>query len=293
MAENSKIEWCDHTFNPWEGCTKVGPGCDHCYAEARNIRFTKDSSVGKNWGSGAPRRRTSAVNWNNPIKWNKRAEREGVRYRVFCASLSDVFDNEVNPAWRADLFELIRKTPHLDWLLLTKRIGNVLDMVPESWTEAFPRNVWIGATMVNQDELDRDIVKLLAIPSHIHFISMEPLLGSMDLSSAFYKFGHIGFVDQIIVGGESGSGARPMYPDYVRSLRDQCRKFGIKFFFKQWGEWSPGHQAPWLTDEYLSTRPVLLLDYAGCRVATFKVGKKKAGRKLDGNTYSEFPRSFV
>ena len=125
MAENSKIGWCDHTFNGWIGCTKVDPGCDHCYAEARDKRFSK----GIHWGPGALRHRTSAANWKKPLQWNWAAKTQGIRYKVFCASLSDVFDNEVDPEWRSDLFELIRKTPHLDWLLLTKRIGNVLDII--------------------------------------------------------------------------------------------------------------------------------------------------------------------
>jgi protein gp37 len=125
MSENSKIEWTDHTFNPWEGCQKVSPGCDHCYAETRNARFAGGTAI--NWGPGAPRRRTSPANWRKPPQWNKtHAEffaAHGRRQRVFCASLADVFDNAVDEQWRADLFALIRATPNLDWLLLTKRIG--------------------------------------------------------------------------------------------------------------------------------------------------------------------------
>jgi protein gp37 len=114
MAENSKIEWCDHTFNPWVGCTKVSPACDNCYAEARNARFAGGQAI--NWGPGAPRRRTSASNWQLPIKWNQQAQAAGVRYRVFCASLADVFDNDVPTDWRRNLYTLIQATPHLDWL---------------------------------------------------------------------------------------------------------------------------------------------------------------------------------
>jgi protein gp37 len=123
MSANSKIEWTDHTFNPWEGCQKVGPGCDNCYAEARNARFGGGQAV--NWGPGAPRRRTSIANWQKPLAWNRAhaafLAEHGRRQRVFCASLADVFDNAVDPAWRADLFQLIEATPELDWLLLTKR----------------------------------------------------------------------------------------------------------------------------------------------------------------------------
>ena len=133
MTEATRIEWADSTFNPWEGCQKTGsPGCDHCYAETRNARF--GGGIAVNWGPHAPRRRTSVANWRQPIAWNAGAEaferEHGRRRRVFCASLADVFDNAVDPAWREDLFDLIAKTPRLDWLLLTKRIGNVANMLP-------------------------------------------------------------------------------------------------------------------------------------------------------------------
>jgi len=162
MSENTKIEWADHTFNPWEGCQKVGPGCDHCYAETRNARFAGGAAV--NWGPGAPRRRTSAANWRKPLAWEKaHAEffaAHGRRQRVFCASLADVFDNSVDPQWRFDLMRLIEQTPNLDWLLLTKRIGNAAAMLDQAvlainhgrwnWRDnAFP-NVWLGATVVNR-----------------------------------------------------------------------------------------------------------------------------------------------
>jgi Protein of unknown function (DUF5131) len=131
MSENSKIEWTDHTFNPWEGCQKVGPGCDHCYAEARNARFSGGTAI--DWGPGAPRRRTPPANWRKPLQWNAaHAEffaKYGRRQRVFCASLADVFDDAVPDEWRIDLASMIVMTPNLDWLLLTKRIGNAASML--------------------------------------------------------------------------------------------------------------------------------------------------------------------
>nr|WP_275921833.1 DUF5131 family protein [Burkholderia sola] len=184
MSENTKIEWCDHTFNPWEGCQKVGPGCDHCYAETRNARFGGGTAV--NWGPGAPRRRTSAANWRKPLQWNRDGTFyaiHGRRQRVFCASLADVFDNEVDLLWRRDLFRLIADTENLDWLLLTKRIGNVTTMLRHIGVERLPDNVRLGATIVNQAEADRDIPKLLAVPARVRFLSMEPLLGPVDLTS--------------------------------------------------------------------------------------------------------------
>ena len=233
MAENTKIEWADHTFNPWTGCTKVSPACDHCYAEG----WAKRSGHVK-WGSGQPRRRTSDANWRMPLKWNREAERTGVRPRVFCASLADVFDNAVDPQWREDLFDLIAATPNLDWLLLTKRIGNVGNMlpVPFDFDKHFP-NVWLGATVVNQEEADRDIPKLLAVPAAKRFLSIEPMVSHIDIKS--YLNRHMEHavlrIDWVIVGGESGPGARPMSPDWARSIRDQCEEAGVALFVKQMG----------------------------------------------------------
>ncbi len=272
MAENSKIEWTDHTFNPWEGCQKVGPGCDHCYAETRNARF--GGGVAVNWGPGAPRRRTSAANWRKPIAWNAAHEaffaEHGRRQRVFCASLADVFDNEVPAEWRRDLFELIAATPHLNWLLLTKRIGNVARLAMEAgvasmlagngYRSGLPGNVWLGATVVNQAEADRDIPKLLAVPARVRFLSIEPMLGPINLhripdghptEGNGYTFSSLtGLwnwdcveslpprpwnqrINWVICGGESGHQARPMHPDWARSLRDQCAAAGVPFFMKQ------------------------------------------------------------
>jgi protein gp37 len=211
MSDQTGIEWADSTFNPWMGCTKVSPACDHCYAERDTKRFGRVE-----WGQGKPRVRTSAGNWKKPLQWNTQAfvecpecqwrgewreadVRNGccpscnhlprlfkpARRRVFCASLADVFDNEVDPAWRDDLFALIESTPNLDWMLLTKRIGNVQNMLRQILRlNGLPPNVWLGATICNQEEADRDIPKLLAVPAAVRFLSMEPLLGAVDIESA-------------------------------------------------------------------------------------------------------------
>lgn len=218
MADQTKIEWCDATFNPWIGCTKVSPGCDNCYAEDM-----MDRRYGRvRWGVGNPRSRTSKGNWAKPRKWNR--ERPGAF--VFCSSLADVFDNEAPPEWRADLFAAIEATPNLVWLLLTKRIGNVLGMAP-----SLPRNVAIGATMVNQEEYDRDRMKLQAVKDTLNplftFGSFEPLLGPIILDR--------NAPDWIIVGGESGPHARPMDLDWARSLKRQSTDLGRVFNFKQVG----------------------------------------------------------
>ncbi|WP_454691193.1 phage Gp37/Gp68 family protein [Achromobacter aloeverae] len=263
MAENSTIEWTDHTFNPWEGCQKAGPGCEHCYAETRNARY--GGGVAPNWGPGAPRRRTGAANWRKPLTWNRDAGAfytlHRRRQRVFCASLADVFDNQVEDEWRLDLATLVTMTPNLDWLLLTKRIGNATRMLADMFPAGTPEHVWVGATICNQEEAERDIPKLLAVPARRRFLSMEPLLGPVGLDvldldghSEIYPLRgtadcedddgtpgpDVPALDWVIVGGESGIGARPMHPDWVRSLRDQCVAAGVPFLFKQWGDWAPG-----------------------------------------------------
>jgi protein gp37 len=307
MSENSKIEWTDHTFNPWEGCQKVGPGCDHCYAETRNARFGGGQAV--NWGPGAPRRRTSASNWTLPLRWNAQADafaaQHGRRQRVFCASLADVFDNAVDPAWRADLFALIAATPNLDWLLLTKRIGNARSMSQMAMGaigcmhKPLPANVWLGATVVTQAEAVRDIPKLLAVPARVRFLSMEPLLGPVSLrwSAAFPEsapytaqkpggttnhFDGLRQIDWVIVGGESGPGARPMSPDWARRIRDQCAAAGVPFLFKQWGEWIPmlGQAEGVPVREKVTTPDGWVMGHAG---------KKAAGRLLDGQQHDGVP----
>jgi protein gp37 len=277
MAENSEISWTDHTFNPWIGCTKVGPGCDNCYAEARlDKRFHRVK-----WGSGQERIRTNT--WGDPRAWNGRHDKffaeHGRRQRVFCASLADVFDNEVDDLWRADLFELIDATPNLDWLLLTKRIGNARDMLPPGSHER--RNLRIGATIVNPQEAARDINKLIRLPV-ANFLSMEPLLGAVDISP------WLQYLDWVIVGGESGPRARPMHPDWARSLRDQCKAAGVPFHFKQWGEWSPGYAKHGNDLGYECIVGAKQQEWPEGHCA-FRVGKKAAGRLLDGVTHDAFP----
>jgi protein gp37 len=244
---DSKIQWTDHTFNPWVGCTKVSPGCDHCYAEAM-----MDTRMGKvRWGAGQPRQRTTPAYWRQPLRWNEKAKAAGERHRVFCASLADVFDNEVDPAWRGDLFDLIYRTPDLDWLLLTKRIGNAAAMIEEARVSRvyLPRwwpwpNVWIGATVVNQEEADRDIPKLLAVPAAVRFLSIEPILGPISLAGIPVRSDVIVHgatepatchLDWAIVGGESGPKARPTQIGWIRDIVAECKTAGVPVFVKQLG----------------------------------------------------------
>lgn len=292
MGENSAIEWCDHTFNPWIGCTKVSPGCNHCYAET-----LATNRLGVAWGPHAERRRTAASTWRQPLSWNRKAEREGKRARVFCASLADVFDNQVPEEWRSDLWRLIAATPHLDWLLLTKRPQNIIKMLPAGWSGALP-NVWLGTTAENQDEANRRIPRLLDVPARLHFLSCEPLLAPLNLSRIEHHSDHGGsvcFLDVmgghgrsmgsawshkrvgwVIAGGESGPGARPAGLNWIRSLRDQCAFAGVPFFFKQWGEWAP------------VANPSDGTHYEDGSMIR-RVGKKAAGALLDGREHREVP----
>jgi protein gp37 len=215
MGENSKIEWTDHTFNPWIGCQKVSPGCDHCYAEAM-----MDHRYGRvQWGPHGERKRTSAANWRKPRQWAKAAN--GKRPRVFCASLADVFDNQVPGEWRSDLFDLIAATPELDWLLLTKRPENLVRMFPTGRWE----NIWIGTTCEDQHHFDKRYPLIRGIRVPVHFVSYEPAIGPLS-----YLWGK---PEWLICGGESGPSARMMDPAWARSVRDQCASSGVAFFMKQ------------------------------------------------------------
>lgn len=249
MAENTKIEWAHHTFNPWIGCTKVSPGCANCYAEEM-----MDKRYGRaKWGKGQPRQRTSEANWKKPLQWNGHAAENGVRYRVFCSSLADVFDEEVPIEWLADLFALIKQTPHLDWLLLTKRpenikkrIGAVVDHLLESEDISYdlaslwvcgssPDNVWLGTSVENQEQAEKRIPWLLDVPAKIRFLSCEPLLGPLELLE-FDVFYPLELINWVIVGGESGAAARPMALGWAKDVVHQCHLGQVSVFVKQMGD---------------------------------------------------------
>lgn len=268
MAEGSKIQWTTHTFNPWTGCTKVSPGCANCYAEG----WSKRSGIVK-WGKGEPRRRTSESNWREPLKWNRLAEGAPERPRVFCASLADWLDDEVPIEWLADMLKVIADTPHLDWLLLTKRPENWRSRLGDddsgvfgyatdtsnssmpgsygwdlmefvgSWLNGTPpKNVWIGTTVENQEMADKRIPLLRSIPATVRFLSCEPLLGPTNLPVSWLEpdseeSTELVFqgIHWVIAGGESGPKARAASIDWFRSLRIQCRETNTAFFMKQLG----------------------------------------------------------
>ncbi|ACL59097.1 phage Gp37/Gp68 family protein [Methylobacterium nodulans] len=281
MAENTKIEWCHHTFNPWVGCTRLSPACDHCYAEA----WAKRTGQAHLWTG--ERRRTSASNWQQPLKWDRAAAAAGERHRVFCASLADFFDNQVPSRWRDDAWHLISQTPQLDWMLLTKRPQNIAKMLPgpatgaPAWGEGWP-NVWLGTTIEDRARL-RNPDALRTVPARVRFLSCEPLLedlGEIDLTG----------IHLVIVGGESGPGARPMRAEWARSIRDQCIAAGVAYHFKQHGDWIDVDQLRHL-DGWTGGPGFGRFDH--CRydqdAECLRIGKAAAGRLLDGRTWDEMP----
>ena len=278
MGRDSSIEWTHHTFNPWWGCEKVSPACANCYAEtwARRTGYAI-------WGGQAGRRFFGEKHWDQPLAWNAAAAAAERRERVFCASMADVFEAraELDPH-RARLWGLIAQTPWLDWLLLTKRAGNVCDMVP--WSEAWPHNVWLGTTVETQEWAKRRLPELVAQPAAVRFLSCEPLLGPLDLVGWFRQQGSHP-INWVIAGGESGPRSRPMQLAWVRNLRDQCANAEVAFHFKQWGHWHPV-SASTASGETQST---LTLSEGANPVTMVAAGKKIAGRLLDGVTWDEVP----
>lgn len=296
--KNTKIEWCDNSWNPWYGCAPVSPACDHCYAEAM-----MDHRLGRvKWGPGEDRKRTSPDNWKQPLKWDREAKIAGKIATVFSLSLGDIWDNEVDPRWRREAFDVMDQTPNLLYLLLSKRIGNAIKMCdPRAGNRLLPENCALGATMIDQEEWDRDLPKLIeatmVLDARFSFASVEPMLGPINAHGTFPNW--------VICGGESGPHARPMHPQWARSLRDQCAAASVPFFLKQWGEWLSGeanhgqfdtypmhsyrrcdnHSYDWPSHSAVQNFGTHADRLSGAR----RVGKKTAGRLLDGVEHSAFP----
>ncbi len=241
MGASTEIAWTDSTFNAWHGCTAISPACTNCYAESMARRF------GTEWGEGRPRRTFGDRHWQMPVNWDKAHadffRRHGRRRRVFSASMSDVFDKDAPSGERERLWSLVRATPNLTWQILTKRIGNVPRMLPPDWGDGYA-NVHLGITLANQPELERDLGKLLRVSARVRFVSAEPLLGPLDFTrarlagqtiNALQTEGNRPGIDWIIVGGESGTGARPMDIEWARDIARQSRRHGVPFFMKQLG----------------------------------------------------------
>lgn len=335
MAKNSNIEWTDSTVNFWWGCTKVGPGCDHCYAETWSRR-----TGGNIWGGGVPRRKIkSAVALlhrldNDYSRWAADHEIAGhhqtSRQRVFIQSMSDLFDLEVPLEWFSEAWQTIEQCSRLHIQIVTKRISAVEKRLAAIGVTTWPKHAGLIITVCNQAEADRDIPRLLALKMKLGIpwvgLSMEPLLGPVDLRqlhgfhngatpqtcdaltgySSDTPYGFVanklpdpfsrGRVDWVIVGGESGPNARPMHPDWARSLRDQCKAADVPFFFKQIGEWawSEDHftdSPKWRRFARNETDPARVYVFPdGLNIA--RIGKASAGRLLDGREHNDMPRTL-
>lgn len=290
MAETS-IEWASHVWNPVTGCTRVSEGCDHCYIERtppfrmQGRRFDKPG-VGGTTGVAM-----HAGRLTQPLRWRKPR-------RVFVNSLADLFHDDVDLDTIASVFAIMAMTPRHTFQVLTKRHARMRAVVahPDFQTHVALQaltfgmvlsgpwplpNVWLGVSVESQQWADIRIPALLETPAAVRWLSCEPLLGPVELKAHWLRPTFPGpAVDWVVAGGESGPGARPMQPDWARSLRDQCAAERVPYFFKQWGEWAP--LVPGVaTGRELRAYPGALLKRAG---------KKLAGRELDGRTWDEYPQ---
>lgn len=301
-----------YTFNPWIGCTKVDKLCANCYAAAQDA-FRHWTPEG--WGPGKPRKRTSEANWKKVRAWNELAGRLGIRQRVFCASLADWLDDDgVSIDLFADLLDLIAECTNLDWLCLSKRPETWRPRLEAVWGGVFqcatrwfardwmdgdaPANVWVGTSVGDQGSADTRVPLMLKIPARVRFLSCEPMLGAVDLTrvsdtegnrlnalTGVWQIDGRGAaeprerIDWVICGGESGANARPMHPDWARALRDQCAAADVPFLWKQWGEWAP-------SDGQESKGDFHFFRDGTCME---RVGKKSAGRLLDGVEHNGSP----
>jgi len=283
MAESTLISWATHTWNPWMGCTKISPACDGCYAEAlMDKRYHKVQ-----WGPHGERVRTSVYNWNEPLRWQRRAEIDGTRPFVFCASLADVFDNQVPPQWRADAFEVMRRTPNLVYLLLTKRPQNIVKMCEQ--VGGLPKNAALGTTVEDQKRADTNLPALKVAEIELQplftFGSFEPLLGPVFIQPWFMP-------GWIITGGETRQGgheARPTHPAWFRSLRDQARAMRVPFHHKQNGEYLPEDWFDAWRFQWQAGTDCPKVHRFPDGTACIRVGKIQAGRHLEFVEHNAFP----
>ena len=322
MAENSKIEWCDHTVNFWWGCTKVSPGCLNCYAEKQDAhfhphlapkdRFQGERALSSHWGPNAPRMLRAQAGASEAIRFERQAVAQGRRFRVFTNSMADFFEDRRDlDGARVIALETMFLTPHLDWLILTKRPESILALLKRAeqntdstgcsdfirrwlgWGEERPKppaNVWLGTTAEDQERAMQRTWDIIKVPASVRFLSCEPLLGPIDLHLEDFWTGYTKLKERlnwVICGGESGPGARPMHPNWARGLRDQCEASGVPFLFKQWGEYFPlGPEDP----RFNQNRPMTLPDFPGPeKLRLVRVGKKTAGRLLDGVEHLAYP----
>ncbi|OBB15114.1 hypothetical protein A5761_15130 [Mycolicibacterium setense] len=317
MSDNTGIEWCDSTWNPVTGCTEVSPGCDHCYAKTFAERWRGTQGHYFERGFDVQLRPDKL---DQPLRWRRPR-------RIFVNSMSDLFHDQVPDEYIARVWAVMACSYRHTFQVLTKRHARMRSLlsserfvelfdvefckVPD-WVDRYPdldfarpeqvvhladgplSNVWLGVSTENQQWADIRIPALLDTPAAVRFISAEPLLGPIDLLEHFGSGpavrGGVAALDWVIVGGESGPGARPMHPDWARSLRDQCEAAGVPFLFKQWGEWVPQFDVDGQPIDYPRIGRVTTEPPDGDRhSALLRVGKKHAGRELDGRTWDQYP----
>lgn len=274
MGDTTGISWAHRTFNPWIGCVKISPACRLCYAERDTSRWGNHL-----WGTKADRRVTTPAYWRKPHQWNKIAADSGEVCRVFSASLADVFEDRpdlVDPRQR--LFDLIEQTPALTWMLLTKRPQNI-EAMADRWAGGWPGNTWCGVSAETQRFAVERLPHLEKVPAVVRFVSSGPTLGPVDLTP------WINNIQWVITEGESGVSrhVRPSHPAWYRTLRDQCTAAGVAFQHKQNGEFAaPGQLAEPMP------APNRTMTFPDGQVM-WRVGRKHAGRLLDGQVWDEFP----
>lgn len=322
MGKYTNISWTDHTWSPWIGCTKVSPACDGCYAE-----HLMDTRLGRvEWGPHGERSRTSAAYWHQLVKWNREAKAAGKILRIF-PSLCDPWDNQADPGIRREWFALMRETPNLLYLLLSKRPQNAIAMAEAAG--GLPTNVALGATCEDQRRLELNVLPLLEAAHRLRpaytFLSLEPLLGPTNLrwikvgpgvhldaltgqftAKAEFAGGLANFqagldalpplperrpaIGHVITGGETSQGshnARPSHLDWYRAARDQCAAVGTPYLHKQNGDWIEA--GPHLRGEFVSSDPSIDPIHDSRWAFMAPVGKKAAGRLLDGRTHDGMP----
>ena len=355
--QTTAIEWvlnsngtAGYARNLWIGCSKISPACDNCYAEISRV----STCLGVKWGDDKPRKKCSPYKKLTAI--NKKADKQGIRIRVFINPDSDILDNKAPQSWRDEFWAFVETTPCIDYILVTKRIGNAKRMIPQSWLDnGYSANVWQLITVCNQEEADRDISKLLELDVSVRGLSIEPMLNEIDLRKWInpftcsscgyhghdqevseeeqcekcgnfypangenngecpecggsidlccpncgcgdwsrdygYKFrpnrAECNYIDWVIVGGESGKNARPMHPDWVRKIRDQCVDAGVPFFFKQWGELIHVNQIGYQELDKLPAKLIMRCGETGD--IFYKIGTKRTGNILDGQVWQQMP----
>ena len=296
----SKIEWTDETWNPITGCTPISEGCQHCYAERMSKRL-----AGR---CGYPFENPFKVTLHpdkleQPLRWKKPR-------KIFVCSMGDLFHPDVSGDFLYEIWGIMAQCPQHIFMVLTKRPEIMRLWYDDIFIRLNPLyrknplpNIWLGVTAENQARADERIPILLRVPAAVRFVSVEPMLGPIELEHYFPEYDYLptckyfriaygldsnkpvivrSGIDWVICGGETGPGARPMHPDWVRSLRDQCVTAGVPFFFKSWGDWYPDGKGLYHAPSAIFGDTVV-----------HKLGKKAAGRLLDGREWSQYPGAGI